>query len=113
MTLINICSCRKILVGTSSFHNPLSRAPGREGIGEETRSVKSVQRGLPGGASGKILPTNAGDVRLQFDPWVGKISWRRAWQPTPVFLPGESHGQRNLMGYSPWGCKESDTTEMT
>ena len=43
--------------------------------------------------------------------WVGKIPWRRAWQPTPVFLPGESHGQRSLVGYSPWGCKESDTTE--
>ena len=37
--------------------------------------------------------------------------WRRKWQPTPVFLPGESHGQRSLVGYSPWGCKESDTTE--
>ena len=37
--------------------------------------------------------------------------WRRAWQPIPVFLPGESHGQRSLMGYSPWGCQESDTTE--
>ena len=36
-------------------------------------------------------------------PW-----WRRAWQPTPVFLPGESHGQRSLVGYSPWGCKDSD-----
>ena len=46
-----------------------------------------------------------------FDPWVGKIPWRRAWQPTPVFLPGESHGQRSLAGYSPWGRKESDTTE--
>ena len=44
-------------------------------------------------------------------PWVGKIPWRREWQPTPVFLPGESHGQRRLVGYSPWGCKESDTTE--
>ena len=42
------------------------------------------------------------------DPWVGKIPWRREWQPTPVFLPGEFHG---LAGYSPWGCKESDTTE--
>ena len=41
-----------------------------------------------------------------FDPWVGKIPWRKEWQPTPVFLPGESHGQR-----SPWGHKESDTTE--
>ena len=40
-----------------------------------------------------------------FDPWVGKIPWRRAWQPTLVSLPGESHGQRNLVGYSPWGCR--------
>ena len=39
------------------------------------------------------------------------IPWRRAWQPTPVFLPGESHGQRSLVGYSSWGLKESDTTE--
>ena len=41
-----------------------------------------------------------------FDPWVGKIPWRRAWQPTSVFLPGKSHGQRSLGGYSPWGHKE-------
>ena len=39
------------------------------------------------------------------------IIWRRKWQPTPVFLPGKSHGLRSLVGYSPWGCKESDTTE--
>ena len=45
------------------------------------------------------------------DPWVGKIPWRRAWQPTLVFLPGESHGQRSLAGYSPWSRKESDMTE--
>ena len=37
--------------------------------------------------------------------------WRREWQLTPAFLPGKFHGQRNLVGYSPWGCKESDTTE--
>ena len=43
--------------------------------------------------------------------WVGKISWRRAWQPTPVLLPGESHGQRSLVGYSLWGCRELDTNE--
>ena len=43
-----------------------------------------------------------------FDPWVGKICWRRTWQPTPVFLPGKSHRQRSLVGYSPW---ESDMTE--
>ena len=45
------------------------------------------------------------------NPWVGMIPWRKAGQPTAVFLPGESHGQRSLVGYSPWGHKESDTTE--
>ena len=47
----------------------------------------------------------------RFDSWVGKIPWRRKWQPTPVFLPGASHGRRSLVGYSPQGRKESDTTE--
>ena len=49
----------------------------------------------------------------RFDPWAVKIPWRRAWQPTPVFLPGESHGQRSLVGYSPRGCKELDMIEIT
>ena len=61
----------------------------------------------------KNLPANSGDKRGRFNGWVGKIPWRRAWQLTPVFLPGEPHGQRSLMGYSPWGRKESDTTEVT
>ena len=43
-------------------------------------------------------------------PWVGKIPWRKKWQSTPVFLPGESHGQGSLVCYSPWGHKGSDTT---
>ena len=51
--------------------------------------------------------------RRRLDPWVGKIPWRRAWQPTPAFLPGEPHGQRSLAGYSPWAPKDSDTTEST
>ena len=42
---------------------------------------------------------------------IGKIPWRKEWQPTPVFLPGESHGQKSLVGYSSWSCKELDTTE--
>ena len=66
--------------------------------------------GFPDGSDSKesiCLPCR----RLKFDPWVGKIPWRREWQPTPVFLPGESHGQRSLVGYSPWGHEESDTTE--
>ena len=49
--------------------------------------------------------------RCRFDPLVGKIPWRRKWQPTPEILPGESHGQRSLTGYSPWGHEESDRTE--
>ena len=57
----------------------------------------------------KKPPANAGDTSLI--PGLGRFPWRRKWQPTPVFLPGESHGQRSLVGYSLWGCKESDTTE--
>ena len=69
---------------------------------------------FPGGTSGKEPACQCRKhKRHRFDPWVGKIPWRRAWQPTPVFLPGESHGQRSLAGYSPWGHKESDTTEAT
>ena len=51
--------------------------------------------------------------RCGCDPWVWKIPWRRAWLPTPVFLPGEPHGHRSLVGYGPWGCKELDMTEVT
>ena len=57
----------------------------------------------------KNLPANAGDAGSI--PWVKKTPWGRKWQPIPVFLPGKSHGQRSLAGYSPWDHKESDTTE--
>jgi len=59
--------------------------------------------GFPGGSDGKGRPG--------FDPWVVKIPWRRERLPTPVLLPGEFHGQRNLAGYSQWGHKESNMTE--
>ena len=49
--------------------------------------------------------------RPGFNPWMGKILWRRQWQPTPVLLSGKSNGRRSLVGYSPWGHKESDTTQ--
>ena len=51
-----------------------------------------------GGPSGKVLPTNVGDMRRGFTLWVGKIPWRRAWQPSPVFSPGKSQGQREPGG---------------
>ena len=59
----------------------------------------------------KNLPDNAGDIEIRFNPWVRKIPWSRKWQPAPVFLSGKFHGQRTLVGYSPWGHKELDTTE--
>ena len=69
--------------------------------------------GSPGDSLVKNMPATQSHRRRRFDPWVGKIPWRRAWQPTPVFLPGESHGQGSLEGYSPQGHKESDMTEAT
>ena len=60
-------------------------------------------RGFPSGSDGKESACNAGVTR--FEPWVMKIPWRKEWQPTPVFLPGEFHEQRSVVGYSPWGCK--------
>ena len=69
---------------------------------------------LPGGASGKEPAWQCRRrKRHGFDPWVWKIPWKRAWKPTPVFLPGESHGQRSLVNYSPWDHKESDSPEAT
>ena len=69
--------------------------------------------GFPDGSEVKASAHNAGDPGSipGSDPWVGKIPWRRKWQPIPVFLPGEFHGQRSLEGYSLWGHKESDMTE--
>ena len=58
-------------------------------------------KGFAGGITVKNLPASAGDMRRGFDPWVGKLPWRRAQHPTPVFLPGESRGQRSLAGYGP------------
>ena len=70
--------------------------------------------------TGMVLSSPGGSVvkkkisyqcrRLWLHSWMGKIPWKRKWQPTPVFLPGEFHGQRSLVGYSPWGGKESDIT---
>ena len=63
---------------------------------------------FPGGSHGKVSAYNAYQ-RPGFNPWVGKISWRRKCHPTPVLLPGKSHEWWNLVGYSPWGHKELDT----
>ena len=69
----------------------------------------SINHGLLWWLSGK--ETTWQSRRCEFDLWVGKIPWRRAWLPTPVFLPGEFHGQRSLTANSTWGSKELDMTE--
>jgi len=73
-----------------------------------TKQVRVCAKGLPWWFSGKESSQNAGDAGLI--PGLRRSPWRRKWQSTPVFLPGESHGLRSLVGYSPWGCEESDTT---
>ena len=64
--------------------------------------------GFPGGSDSKESTCNAGG---QFPSWVGKVPWRRKWQPTQVFLPGEFYGLRSLVGYSLWSHRELDMTE--
>ena len=81
------------------------------------KEPKWADMGFPGGASGKDPACQCRRrKRFGFDPCVGKIPWGRAWQPTPVFLPGESHGQWSLVGYSPWAAKSwtqlSDSTSV-
>ena len=90
--------------------------------GSESREVgfcECFSLGFLGGSVVKNLPASAEDAGEEedaedwFNPWFRKFPWRRAWQPILVFLPGESHGQRSLVGYSPWSHKESDTAEHT
>ena len=71
-------------------------------------SLSWASLGFPG-SDGKVSTSKAREPDLL--PGLERLPWRRKWQPTPVFLPGKSHGQRSLVGYSPWGRKESDTTE--
>ena len=77
----------------------------------QTKDAWDYQKleGLPRWFSGKESACQC--RRHRFNPWVGKIPWRMKWQPTPVFLPGEFHGQRNLAVYSPWGYKDSNVSE--
>ena len=71
-----------------------------------------IINGFPGGTSGKVSTCQSRrHKKCRFCPWVGKISWKRKKQPTPVFLPGKCQGQRSWAGYCPWGHEESDMTK--
>ena len=99
----------------SWLENPMDRgvcgatvhgvANSRTRLSDFTHSLMQLL-GLPWWLRGQSICRQCG-----FNHWVRKTPWRRKWQPTPLFLPGESHGQWSLEGYSPWGCKQSDTTE--
>ena len=89
----------KFWLGSTSYWSPASLIMMR--VISVSVSVK--------GSNSKNNPPAVQETR--FSPWVGKIPWRMEWLSTPVFLPGEFHGQRSLVDYSPWGCKGSDTTE--
>ena len=90
---------------------------GEEGNSHEGGKQMFVKQMFSGSCRDNVcFPVSEGRVCLRFrrpgfDPWVRKIYCRREWQPTPVFFPGESYGQWNLVGYSPWGRKELCTTE--
>ena len=77
------------------------------------RNRLHVQHFIGGGSVVKNLPAMQELQETRVRSWLRKIPWRRAWQPTPVFLPGASHGQRSLAGYVPWDGKESDTAKVT
>ncbi|CAI9175978.1 unnamed protein product [Rangifer tarandus platyrhynchus] len=88
-------------VSASAVVSVLSRSP-------LLQAALLFSEGFPGGTSGKKPACRCRRrKRCRFNPWVGKIPWRRASQPTPVSLPGESHGERSLVGYSRWGHTES------
>ena len=92
------------------FSDKMQRGGG--GVGSVVKEKKPW--GFPGSASGEEPACQRRRrKRHRFAPWVGKIPWRRARQPTPVFLPGEAHGRRSLAGYSPRGHKKADETEAT
>ena len=101
-------NCHKV-----SWKSYRKRSSG-QGVGKFSLTKLYLERpirylGLPRWLSGKEYTCQC--QRREFDPWIRKIPWRRKWQPTLVLLPGKSHGLRSLVGYNPWGCKESDTIE--
>ena len=108
-------------------HSPAHTRPLGEGAPSPTkptpeRAITTLSTHLKGSLSprmgfpGHSVVKNLSHLPIKshrFEPWVGKIPWRRKWQPPPAFLPGESHGQRSPVGCSPGGRNELDTTEVT
>ena len=105
LKLCFIVESKNCLMSFSKFSNS-PKSPNSSIITTTVSFKKNV--GFPGDSDSKDSACNAGNG---FNPWVGMIPWRKKYQSSPVFLPGKSHEQRSLAGYSPWVHKESDTTE--
>ena len=97
-----ICTVSELLTYITSVKNKFTKM-------NAIFTCSSFVFGLPWWLNGKESSCRCS--RYRFDPWVRKIPWRRIWQSTPVFFPGEFYGQRSLTGYSPWGLKELDMIE--
>ena len=98
------------LLGRTLGNSILRKNEGGRIVQWERLNCPTAVMGFPGHTSGKEPTCKFWRQKTcRFDPWVRKIPWKKARQPTPVFLPGESHGQRNLTGYSQWGREQSDT----
>ena len=103
-----------VCVPNSTRDLPLLGNPGPSQPLQGIHTMYTIFRGFPGAANGKGPTCQCRrHKRRGFSPWVGEVPWRRPWQRTPGFLPGESQGQRSPAGYSPRGHKESDTIEGT
>ena len=121
----NTWSVDEKLQSRSSTETPLSHSSQLELVGKNALSTFSppemqsfdsqsiFSMGFPDGTGLKKILLPPLCRRHGFKPWIGKIPGVRNGNPTPEFLPGESHGQRSLADYSPWGCKQSNTTECT
>ena len=111
---VHLCSLLSYQMPTLTLHSSYSKllAVPRMCLTYSCHWTFTSASGFPGGVSDKALACQRRRCKRRwFDPWVGRILWKRAWQHTPVFLPGESHGQRSLADYSPWGHKGSNMTE--
>ena len=107
--------CRQILYQLRYERSPYSNrwAKYSRAVTMIVNKIKhlKIYQGLPWWSNGKESALQYRGCR--FNPWVGKVPWRRKWQPTPVFLPGESHGLRSLVGYSPQGRRVGHTHTRT
>ena len=111
LMVVNICSTPNNL-NPSSYQPLRVLSGGRAMVLFQSFNFGNMHTGLSGRCSGRESAYQCRSLE-GLNPWTGKIPWRRKWQPTPVFSPGKFHAQRSLAGYSPWGHKESDTTERT